>query len=505
MIIEKNKRLAESLLWQLQGAAYELFGPRAWSEKGVPCYLTSNPMIAKYYAHIALGFLQDCAAAGALDWELPVYCFDLGAGTGRLAYLFLKEFLPILRATPFGNKLTFCYIMTDISEENRSFWLNHPQLAPYFRAGLLESAAYKHDTKKREFYLEYSKKEIDLAALANPCLLIANYFFDTIPQDLFKIHHGKLYEGRVTLEATEDKEKENEKALEISCEQLDPEIIATLKATWDYSLLTPEQTRDYYTNCKGAQGLLDYYLKTYEELTILLPFGACQTVDFFRECSRNRLLLLASDQGVVTEEQLRNWGDPTLSLHGSFSLPVSYHGLAHYFLQAQGTPFLTALPDPLFVTIAAALDTKVADFPMTNMAFNALLNAFEPKDYWRLVEEGMKRSMPTLEEILIWIKLGNWDPTNFHTFFGAICSALPQASQAQCTALLHTLERVYDNFFWIEASNAIFLTNLGVLCYYMKNYKRALFFFEQSRQLSKSEDPMVIRHIAACVTAQPPR
>lgn len=478
MIIEKDKRLGTSILWQLQGLAYEEFGPRAWSEKGVPCYLTSNPLIAKYYAHIALGFIQDCVTSGGLNREHPLYCFDLGAGTGRLAFLFLKEFFPLLRATPFGDTLTFCYVMTDISTENRSFWLNHPQLAPYFNIGILESAAYRHDTKERKLHLEYSQKEIDLKDLANPCLLIANYFFDTIPQDVFKIRQGKLYEGRVTLEVAEEKDKENDN------KQLDPTIISTLKATWDYSLLTPEQAKEYYRDCKGAQGLLDYYFKTYEELTFLLPFGACQALDFFRECSKDRLLLLASDQGVVTEEQLRSCGDPILSLHGSFSLPVSYHGLSHYFLQAQGKPFLTELSDPLFISIVAVLDTTASDFSMTTKAFYSLLNAFEPKDYWRLVEEGMKRSSPTLEEILIWVKLGNWDPTNFHTFFETIRLALPQASQAQRTALLHTIKRVYENFFWLETSNAIFLTNLGVLCNEIKCYEKALFFFEQSRQLA---------------------
>src|ERR1700733_60938 len=99
MKVEENKRLSESILWDLQTAAYRQFGPSAWASKGVPFYLTSNPLIAKQFSHVILGYLRDCMdsrAATPLDLSEPIYLFDLGAGSGRFGYLCIKHLLSLI-------------------------------------------------------------------------------------------------------------------------------------------------------------------------------------------------------------------------------------------------------------------------------------------------------------------------------------------------------------------------------------------------------------------------
>ena len=93
MEFEKATRLSESLLWKLQNDAYSEFGIEAWSRQGVPSYITSNPFIARCYAHVVLGYIRDLIAQGTLVANEPIYLFDLGAGTGRFGFLFLKELL----------------------------------------------------------------------------------------------------------------------------------------------------------------------------------------------------------------------------------------------------------------------------------------------------------------------------------------------------------------------------------------------------------------------------
>lgn len=489
MLLEKNVRLAHSILWRLQQQAYEQFGPAAWSQQGVPSYLTSNPLTAKYYAHIALAYLRD--NADALEWNEPFYCFDLGAGTGKFAYLFLKEFLPLLSCTPFGNKLSFRYIMTDIAEKNRSFWSSHPLLSCYFSQGILERCAYCHGDTSSVLYLENSGRYLDLSMQTNPYILIANYFFDTIPQDFFRIVKGALYEGLVTV-ATEGNKAEKKP---------DPLCIPSLKLSWDYRLLMPEEVERYYSNESCQQMLKNYLMATFEEGLFLFPSAAFCSLDFFHRCSGGQFLLLAGDQAVVTQEQVRAAGEPYLSLHGSFSLPVNYHALAAYCQMKGGQSFLTSLPDPIFATIAAAFGRKNVVFPETQMAFKAHLDAFQIKDYWILVEEGRRHCSPSLDEIFLWIKLGNWDPTNVYTFFSAIKGAIASARPEQRAALLLMIERVYSNFFLVENSDAVFILNLGVLCFELRHYQRALFYFEEAQKYLGEEELLLKGNIAACYRA----
>ena len=92
-VIEKNRRLADSILWKLQREYFERQGIEAWRQGTVPHYITSNPFIAGAYARLVSGFLRDCTSGTrCLATGQPVYIVEIGAGSGRFAYHFLKNF-----------------------------------------------------------------------------------------------------------------------------------------------------------------------------------------------------------------------------------------------------------------------------------------------------------------------------------------------------------------------------------------------------------------------------
>jgi len=86
--LELPCRLSRSVLWRLQRRFFERRGPAAWSEGVVPHHATTNPYLARAYSRIVLGFLRDWRAG--LDPSQPVYLVELGAGSGRLAFHFLR-------------------------------------------------------------------------------------------------------------------------------------------------------------------------------------------------------------------------------------------------------------------------------------------------------------------------------------------------------------------------------------------------------------------------------
>ena len=93
-ILEKDQRLSQSMLWKLQRRFFEARGIDAWRKSIVPHYITSNMFIARAYSRIVSGFSRDCFAGRLLvNPNQPLYILELGAGSGRFAYHFLKNFL----------------------------------------------------------------------------------------------------------------------------------------------------------------------------------------------------------------------------------------------------------------------------------------------------------------------------------------------------------------------------------------------------------------------------
>lgn len=409
IVLEQNQRLSHSILWELQAAAYCQFGPQAWIGKGVPFYPTSNPYIARQYAQVVIGYFRDCLRAGSttpLDPSKLTYILDLGAGSGRFGYLFLKnllELLPILR-----RDIKICYVMTDISEANIEFWRTHPYLQRYIHAGMLDFAFYHHAETLNPLQLHLSKQVLSPETIENPLILIGNYFFDTVPQDLFLAKEGKILEGRITLSMDE-----NEQTKKLA--KNDPEVINHLKTHFDY---VPIENIDHYYPDTELNQILKFYGKNFDNLPILFPEGAFKAIKYFSRLSRKRFLLLAGDQGRCTEKQLEELKTPYISKHGSFSIPVNYHAIEKYFRSQKGITMMTTHPQPMFVVTASLLGGFREDYVETEFAFRNHVDFFEPNDYFLLLEYTEKEWLtPSLDAILLLIKLGNWDPVNTHLFF----------------------------------------------------------------------------------------
>src|SRR5262249_58696817 len=111
-IIEQGRRLSESILWQLQRDLYHLHGIQAWSHGNVPQSMTTSPYIARAYAKLALGYLRDVTPE--LDLSQPVYIIELGAGSGRFGYRFVKRFVNLLERSSLAQT-KFVYVMTDVT------------------------------------------------------------------------------------------------------------------------------------------------------------------------------------------------------------------------------------------------------------------------------------------------------------------------------------------------------------------------------------------------------
>ncbi len=489
MELEKNCRLSRSVLWDLQKLAYAEFGPLAWGEKGVPFYLTSNPLIAKQFTACILAYLRDRLFAedpSTLDVNEPFYLFDLGAGSGRLGYLILKALIPAVKET-LSSELSVCYVMTDMVQENLEFLKTHPYLQPFIASGNLDFAAYAHTTIS-PLELQISKRVLDETAVKNPIGLICTYYFDTVPQDLFKAHNGKLEEGLISLEVNGWSNRGGNR--------LSPEMIANLNARFSYApVKTPE---NYYAGMPAFNALLLRYLSLFDDTPFLFPVGGLESIHYFSRLSKGRMLLLAGDQGVSTEEQVREWGEPKIFKHASFSMAVSYHLLALYFQNLGGTALLTEFPSPKYVVMCGALGANPKRCPNLSWAFREEIGLLEPVEYFELTDLGHEElERLSLRQLILLVKLGNWDTVNFHLFFSALLEKLSGINQGEARFVKQAIYHVWENFYPVNRQEGDFVMNLGVLLFTMKEYEDALFFFLKAKEIA-GERTDILKNIAHC-------
>lgn len=462
--LEKEVPLERSLLWSLQRRAYGELGSSAWGKGPVPLYITSNPFLARQYGAVLAGHLRDRYHRGELDLKEPVYIVDSGAGAGRFGYLCQKELQRQLATHPQLASLDWVYVLVENVEETVEYWNQHPFLQEAFRKGKMD-CAWMDVLESSQLSLRHRGETLTKEKVRNPLVLVANYLFDTLPQGLFKVKNGEILEGRVSLFV------EREEVEDFT----DPTLIDALQCTFSYHPLSlPFEELD-----RSVQRVLCHYKEEFEEAVACLPVAGFHFLDNLKGLSPKGGLLLCGDQGIGRKDQVASWGDPVISLHGTFSLPVDYYALGRYFEQEGGAAWRTEDHDTDFVLLAGVTDG--GEWVETATAFDLVVNSFEPQNYWNLLnclEEECPE--PSLKQILHLVKLGNWDPPILFAFFDRVRLLAKEASLPEQVKLASCVEKVADHFFPLRPEESAFYTSLGILCFEMRQFSCALPLFEKS-------------------------
>src|SRR5258708_3566560 len=207
-VLEKDVPLSQSVIWGLQRDFYAQRGLKAWNEDLVPSYITNNPFIAEIFAGIVAAFVQDCMSSAqrgyqSLSAEDPLRILELGAGTGKFSYLFLRKLAPLLQRQNIPLQLVR-YCMTDTSESLVAEWRANAYLQEFVSSGMMEFAIFQAGEKHQSFQTK------------GPLVVIANYVFDSLPQDAFAVKSGEIHEFRVTTSAAADGQIQSFKDLRFS-------------------------------------------------------------------------------------------------------------------------------------------------------------------------------------------------------------------------------------------------------------------------------------------------
>jgi SAM-dependent methyltransferase len=447
--LEKGQRLSNSILWKWQRDFFERQGIDAWRANIVPHHITSSAFIANAYARILLGFLRGCK----LNRRHPLYILELGAGSGRLAWLILKN-LGQYADHPVLKDVALKYVMTDISRLTLDYWQSHPGLRDFMEKGLLDIAHFDPlgDTA---IQLLVSGKTIVPDNLANPLIVIANYVFDGIPQDAFHARGGYLFEGLVTTRCPRS-------AADPDGAQLENANIA-----YHYH----PAPAPYYDEPEWNQ-ILREYTERLPDTKFLFPVAALRAIAGLERLSGGRLLLLSADRGYTGEESLHmGKGAPDMSHHGSVSMMVDYQILGEYFRLRGGEVLHPArraasLNVSLFLTASLA-----AAHTETRLAWEDAIDRFGPDDFFTL-KEGLDRCYEALsaEQLLSVLRLSCWDYRRFLAMAPRLIELAATFSPAQREELSDAVARVWDAYLPLGESNDLAVT-IGTLLVQMQYHE----------------------------------
>jgi Tetratricopeptide repeat len=366
---------------------YATSGVTAWAGT-VPLYVTCNPDIAHSYAEVILRFIQDAASAGHLDPAEPVYVAELGAGTGKFGFHLVRR-IRELRHLLGMEHIRIVHVMSDVAESNIGHWQRHPRLQPFVARGELVFARFDMESDDA-FHLippgpagGGNEEQHQLAAFRNPLVVAANYVFDSVPQDLFRVSDGRIQQMLAAL--------------------AEGEASAAARLTW-----SPHPAALPHYGDADLDAILADIASEPGETSVMFPVTAMRALRRLADAAGGRLCLLASDLGTGN----RLVPEPELQVNREMSffyLPVDFSVMGRFFRRLG--------PGIQKHHAATYLDTAllVAGFEPdqlreTAYAFSATVEAFGVrgrKAMGSLLEEGGVRLDP--EEWLAVASLGRYD------------------------------------------------------------------------------------------------
>lgn len=468
-ILEANTAFEQSLIWQFNRSYYEEAGLSAWSDGVVPHNMTSNMYVGKTYAAVILGFLKDIALIRQND-EV-VYIMELGSGHGRLAFHILR-LLDKMIALEAIHLPSYCYVITDIVESNLNFFEEHPQLQDYYDNGKLD-VAYYDGVESKEIILRKQNKTIHQNSLLNPMIAIANYFFDSIPNQLFKIKNNKIFSCEILLETPQRDETVSHVAL-----------LKDLRTT----ILVDD--KEFVNNEDPfISDLLNAYKTELNETHLLIPRLAIKCIETLQGYSEHGLMLISIDKGYSDITHLEGRPEPEIIHHGSFSMYVNFNALERYCTSKNGKTIFSSFSDYSMQLGCFLFTDSPESYAKTIAAYDHYIDDFGPDDY-----NGMKKmayrlvSHFSLRELITIIRLGSFDSTLFLKLLPFIRKLLNPINKTDRTRLKQTLSKIQHFYFDIKEPINVFFEIAGIL-YDIAYYQESLDVYDNLTDFSgETED-----------------
>lgn len=440
-MIDEYIRLSELDVWQNQQQFFEHNGISAWQT--VPYYVTSNPLIARSYANVIIGYLRDCMSSENdpfINVKLPLYIVELGAGTGRFSFYFLRYLFDSVNI-PILNKFKIIYVITDMVEQNIAHCRDQKVFEKYINSGILDFAIYDVVNSK-EIYLINQHQIINQNRMSNPFIFIANYIFDGMRNDLFQIKDNRLHATHIAV-------NHNDASLNDKF---------CFEAYFNHNQLSTKSVSidKYYYKNESWNKLLVLYEDKIDNSEFLFPVDALTTLANIIEISQSRFLLLSADRGDSALQASVSNRLSNIAVHGSFSMDVNFYILEQFILLNKGLVkqikrYENGLNLAMFI-----VDPLDRQFPEALQCYNDWLAHFNSYDFLK-IKKLLERigNFTTIEEIIAIFQLSHWDQKIFAILLEQLNIQITQLTYYQQCSLQKELEKLIFWFYPSEEDNEL--------------------------------------------------
>ncbi|MBK8700707.1 MAG: SAM-dependent methyltransferase [Saprospiraceae bacterium] len=467
--VEAMTPFSESLIWQINRDYYSQAGMDAWTSGLVPHHMTSNAMVGKTYAGLIMGLLTDLSLQGKTLEAVQIV--ELGAGHGRLCFHILRYLDEMMDQS--GHTLPpYRYILSDIATKNLDFFIAHAQFKPYFESGKLD-VAYVDAIETTEIKLLISGEVIGAHTLQQPLVIVANYFFDSIPQHLFYLKAGELALCSLALDADVD-----------PASVAATELLPQLKLRYDTSTVSLP-----FFHETVADQILENYGENLKESCLLFPHAGMSCIERMRHLSLAGAMVLTMDKGSHLEVELDNRPLPDYVTHGSFSLNVNYHALGRYADLTGGRALFPATSNfNLELGCLLWLDTEQT-WKETVGAYARLVDDYGPDDFFSLARMVYPLADKlTIQDMIALLRLSAYDSTFFYNLLPWFKQVVKKVTYPERSRIAETMDGIWKMYFSIRDTYDLAFEMAGIF-YDLGYFEKALAYFDHSEMsYGASED-----------------
>ena len=433
-LLEEGVRLSRSKIWDIQAHYYANQGVNAW-ENAVPNFVTSSVYMAESYAESILAFLTDYY--DRLDLSEPVYVVEMATGTGRFSFHLLRELTRKMAAFARFQPVKLRYVMTDFTANNVEFWQSHERFAPFVAEGKLDFAVF-NPLEDEALTLTVSGAQLAAGQVVNPMIAIANYFFDSIPMDVFRVESKNLKEGLVHLERC--------------LEGVDPESLPHITQVTPHFEYRELFNKHYYADA-GMNEVLNAYRHQLKSGTVLFPVGAFDVVRNLQTISNQQLVLLSSDKAYTCTEDMIQFERHEFAIHdGAFSYMVNYHALGQYFQQQGGQAFYTTAKNLSVQTVClVSMPEEGRPLEQLRYVFQEKIDRANPATALCATMPGKEATatpVDRLNYLLAQLRLQLADPFVFPIVTSELVELVGHGWRNHHLDLLKLMDAALENYYW---------------------------------------------------------
>lgn len=480
-LLQDHTRLSESDIWKFQLKFFENEGINAWHGQ-VPFYITCNPYIANCYVEVVLNFVLDYMRLEKYQQGSPFYIIEMGTGSGKFSYYFLKRLVQLQEDYNLQG-VKIIYVMTDFTDTNIKYWQAHPQFQQFLESGILDFATFDLVNSEN---IHLINKDITLSeeTIEHPLIVLGNYIFDSVQQDIFRVENKKLQEGKVRL-TTEKEIKDKDNLINNNIP------IDDIKVTIGYEDVTAQPYTDPIYN-----QILAKYQAELEEGSFIFPVGPYACITSLLKMSKNRLLLITSDKGYCHLSEIEGRSSPGIVNQSCFSTMVNYHAIGNFFQLKGGECWHQTLREGIKTSVFLMGDSFKA-LPLTRHSVRNFIDDFGPVDFFNFHKHlGQTKDTCSLKTIVSHMYFCHWDPRIFNLFIQKIFEELKSANYQLVIALSEGITKIIENVYEMPGAEESYF-NIASFLHAIERNEQALIYYQKVLKLG-GESFALLYNMALC-------